>query len=50
MLVQRNMKQLEGFQTHVTPAVQTRRGKMVTMQHIPELTDLRYHRHENLRS
>ena len=50
MLVQSNMQQLEGFRTHVTPAVQNRRAKMVTMQHIPELNDLRYQTHENLRS
>jgi len=30
------MQQREGFRTHVTPTAQTRRGKMVTMRHIPE--------------
>ena len=50
MLVQHNMQQLEGFRNHVTPTAQTRRGKMVTMRHIPELSDLRYQRHGNHRS
>jgi len=50
MLVQQNMQQLEGFRTHVSPTEQTRRGKMVTIRHIPELSDLHYQLHGNIRS
>ena len=50
MQAKHNMQQHEDSRNHVIPTVQTRRDKMVTIRHIPELGDLRNQWHENLKS